>query len=458
MPHMVPKSVKVSEGQVVEVWQHQLLGGAELVTEGGELIRIIYPGRVNDDRGADFRDAVIATGSGLVRGDVEVHVKSSDWRAHRHHRDAAYNQVVLHVVMWHDAGVATSLQSGKSIPVVALHKYTKGPAGQWTDGGGSPASFSMPCREAARRLPGGAMAEFLDSVGEERFSGRVARLQADLGEVGAGQCLYQGIMGALDYARNELPFLELARRLPVQALEAVTGGGVPEEECFARQQALLLGTAGLLPSQREWGRENRPGDAWLERLEGRWALLGGHNVMSAGDWRLFKIRPANSPIRRILAMSYLLLRYREVGMVNGIINMVKEAPLSQGHRGLEEGLLVSGGYGAVQFEPGTSGGVGNQTLLGSQRAADMVVNVLLPFSVAWSRHNSQPEVERKALELYRRYPRLAVNTIERHIRSQLGISGGLVSSAQRQQGLIHIYKTLCAQGVSPLPFGGISPS
>ena len=88
------------EREIIKLWQHLLLNRTELVTEEGERLKIIYPGRVNDDRGADFRDAVIATSQGLIKGDIEVHVSSSAWQAHHHHQDPAYNRVVLHVVMW----------------------------------------------------------------------------------------------------------------------------------------------------------------------------------------------------------------------------------------------------------------------------------------------------------------------------------------------------------------------
>ena len=430
------------------MWQRQLLNGVELVTEAGEPIRVIYPGRINDGRGADFRDAVIATNSGLVKGDIEVHVKSSGWRAHRHHLDTAYNRVILHVVMWHNAKVATNLQNGGGVPILALHKYIKDPVSQWTGGVELPASLNMPCLKVAQRLTTGAMAEFLDNAGEERFFSKVARLQADLTQMGASQRLYQGIMGALGYSKNKLPMLKLARRLPLQVLESVTQGEISDEECLTRQQALLLGTAGLLPSQHPrmcW--ENKLGDKWVDKLERLWTSLRRTEVMSSDDWQLFKVRPSNSPIRRIVAMSYLILRYRERGIVDGVVNMVKEAPLSQGHYRLEKGLLVTtDGYWASHFDFGAGSRIGKQALLGSQRAADIAVNVLLPFIVAWSRLTSQPELEEKSLALYHRYPRLAVNTVERHMRGQLGISSSLVSSARRQQGLVHIYKTLCSQG------------
>ena len=115
------------ESQVIEIWQHQMLDGIELASEDGEPIKIIYPGRINDDRGADFRDAVIATNRGLIKGDIEVHVKSSDWRAHCHCHDPVYNRVILHVVMWHDTKAATTLQNGENVPVLVLDKYIESP-------------------------------------------------------------------------------------------------------------------------------------------------------------------------------------------------------------------------------------------------------------------------------------------------------------------------------------------
>jgi len=146
-------------------------------------------------------------------------------------------------------------------------------------------------------------------------------------------------------------------------------------------------------------------------------------------------------------MSYLLLRYKRKGIFKELVNMVKEVPISQGYHGLEKGLVVTtNGYWASHFDFGSGSRIRNQSLIGSRRADDIIVNVLLPFSLAWSKVTSQPELEKKALDLYRRYPKLAANSVERHMRNQLGLSSNLVNSAQRQQGLIHIYKTLCTQG------------
>ena len=447
MPYPLVEKAEVAESQVVKIWQQLLLATTELATEGGEPIKIIYPGRINDGRGADFRDAVIAISQRVITGDIEVHVKSSAWRAHRHHHDPVYNRVILHVVMWHDTKQATNLQNGKSVPVVALDKYIKSPISQLNQVC-SPVSSSMPCLRAAEHMPTGAVAEFLDTAGKERFLVKASRFEADLAHTEASQCLYQGIMGALGYSKNKLPCLELARRVPLQLLESMTQGEITDEECLARQQALLLGTAGLLPSRRHSRRPtSKSGDKWMDKLEGLWASSYQTEAMSWDDWHLFRVRPINFPVRRVVAMSYLVLRYRGEGIVEGVVNLVKEAPLSEGHTWLEKGLMVTtNGYWASHFDFGLPTGTRISNLLGSRRAADIVVNVLLPFVVAWSKINSRPELGRKTFALYGTYPKLAANAVERHMRNQLGLSSSLVNCAVRQQGLIHIYNSLCTQG------------
>ena len=434
------------ERVVVERWQ-QLMGKAELTTTGGEPIRIIYPGRKNDDRGADFRDAVIATSQGIIKGDIEVHVKSSDWRAHRHHQDPAYNRVILHVVMWHNSKAATNLHNGKIAPILALDKYIGSSSSHWPRLVHSPVSSSMPCHKTVKGLASDSLAQFLDSAGEERFSARAAQFQAELTQTEASQCLYQGVMEALGYAKNKLPMLKLARRLPLNILQSMTQDKISSQERLAQLQALLLGTAGLLPSQRQNRHQEYQDNKWIDKLERIWASYGYTKAMSRDDWQLFKVRPNNFPLRRIAAMSYLILRYRERGMVAEVVDMIKETPVSVGYFRLENGLRVTAdGYWASHFDFGLDCRRDNPTLIGRWRAADIAVNVLLPFTLAWSKFNSQPQVERKAFALYHSYRRLAINAIERHMMNQLGLNISLVNSAQRQQGLIHIYNTLCSQG------------
>ena len=436
------------ESHIVDIWQHLLEQRTELTTEEGEWIKIIYPGRVNSEQGADFRDAVIATNRGLTMGDIEIHVKSNEWQAHRHHRNPAYNQVILHVVMWHNTDTSASLQNGESAPTVALDKYLKASVSQSRIGAEPQLAPAKPCLKVRGHLTIDIIAQLLDSAGEERFLAKAARFKTELAQTEASQCLYQGIMGALGYSQNTLPFQELAHRVPLQTLKSITRQEIPVEECLARQQALLLGAGGLLPSQRpDRRRGNELGDIWADELERLWNSYCQMEAMSPHTWHLFRVRPNNSPLRRLAAMSYLTLRYRGKGILEGVINIVKEVPLRESHFILEEGLIVTtDGYWANHFDFGGASRTANPTLLGSRRAADITINVLLPFTLAWAELDSQPRLAKKALDLYRHYPKLAANTLERHMKKQLELNNDLIGSAQRQQGLIHIYHTLCTQG------------
>jgi len=212
----------------------------------------------------------------------------------------------------------------------------------------------------------------------------------------------------------------------------MTQGKISDEECLARQQALLLGITGLLPSQRQDSRqENRADDQWVDILERLWTSSHHTKAMSPNTWHLFKVRPDNFPIRRLVAMSYLLLRYRGKGILEELVSLVKEAPLSRGYHRLERGLLVTtDGYWASHFDFDLGGRIRNPTLLGSGRAADITVNVLLPFTFALGQFTSQPQLGRQAFDLYHHHPKLTVDSVERQMTAQLGLSSSLVDSAQ----------------------------
>ena len=84
----------MTEAFLQYVWQHQLLEG-ELVTTEGLPVVVERPGMPNHDAGPDFFNARVRIGDMEWAGNVEVHVRTSDWKLHRHSADAAYNNVVV---------------------------------------------------------------------------------------------------------------------------------------------------------------------------------------------------------------------------------------------------------------------------------------------------------------------------------------------------------------------------
>ncbi|MFC6858629.1 DUF2851 family protein [Zunongwangia atlantica] len=87
------------------IWQFQKFNKTELKTAAGESLEIFHPGTYNIDSGPDFFAAKLKIGDQLWAGNVEIHLKSSDWYAHHHETDSAYDNVILHVVWEHDVEV-----------------------------------------------------------------------------------------------------------------------------------------------------------------------------------------------------------------------------------------------------------------------------------------------------------------------------------------------------------------
>ncbi|MBD3617822.1 MAG: DUF2851 family protein [Gracilimonas sp.] len=87
-----------SEAFLQWIWENLLFEFTSLKTNCGKPVRIIDPGKANATDGPDFRHAVIEIDGIKWHGDVEIHVKGSDWSAHHHQKDLNFNAVILHVV------------------------------------------------------------------------------------------------------------------------------------------------------------------------------------------------------------------------------------------------------------------------------------------------------------------------------------------------------------------------
>jgi len=92
----------ITERLLQFIWQFQYFNKGELRTTSGEELQIIFPGAYNTNQGPDFTDAKIKIGKTTWVGNIELHLKASDWNRHNHQHDKNYNNVVLHVVWEND--------------------------------------------------------------------------------------------------------------------------------------------------------------------------------------------------------------------------------------------------------------------------------------------------------------------------------------------------------------------
>ncbi len=108
----------ISERLLQFIWQFQYTAAKELTTVQGESLQIIHPGFFNTNEGPDFLQAKIKIGNTLWAGNIELHIRSSDWYVHAHEKDPNYSNIILHVVWLQDKDVLD--RNGHRLPALEL--------------------------------------------------------------------------------------------------------------------------------------------------------------------------------------------------------------------------------------------------------------------------------------------------------------------------------------------------
>lgn len=103
------------------LWKYKKFDTLHLKTINKEAITISHVGHYLELAGPDFFNAQITIGNQKWAGNVEIHIKSSDWYVHHHEKDVAYENVILHVVWEHDIEIFRN--DNTEIPVLELKNF-----------------------------------------------------------------------------------------------------------------------------------------------------------------------------------------------------------------------------------------------------------------------------------------------------------------------------------------------
>ncbi len=407
------KRPQLPERLLWKLWKRRAARQAEFRTSAGKRVRVLYPGRPSSSAGPDFRDALLdVEGMGLVRGDVEIHLRQRDWDSHGHGCDPNYNGVVIHGALDVD-NAGPALHSGASAPAISLSDLLPGTEDPESGLNEDVQATSGLWEALARRgYPRPSTADeaagLLDRAGDERFQRKAATLGRFASGQGPEQTMYEALLEGLGYRHNQQPFVKLAQAAPIAALRRAALPVLAEQRPMALQH-WLLAVSGLAEAPSASPPNLPPG-------------LGP--AMSRKEWRLFRVRPSNHPAARIGGAAALAARFLERGLTVGF------AEESATPARLAAALTVAGhGGGAAPIGPG--------------RARDLAVNAVLPLL-----HALEGVEESRHIALYRRFPKLQGNEVSREMAGQLfpGAWQAEVKTARRQQGLLHLAALLRGEG------------
>ena len=332
------------------VWQHRLWRSADMRTNDGRRVRVIDPGLLNTDSGPDFFNAKIEIDGQVWVGNVEMHVRASDWRRHGHDTDKAYDSVILHVVGKDDAPVRRS--SGERIPQLVLEVSPR-----FTDSYNAlvGSKVLLPCAARMSQVPHLTVTEWVQRLAFERLHRKVGHTH-ELLQLYHGSwedVCYVTLARTLGFGINSDAFERLARRTPLRLLGK-------HSDSLLQIEALLMGQAGLLADA------SHTGDAYHSQLVREYGFLANKfqlTPMEPEAWKLFRIRPQNFPYRRIAMLAQYV--YGGFKLMSNLLS----APNEKSIRALFAVNLT--GYWANHFSFGKPAGVTAQAL--GNRSIDIIL-------------------------------------------------------------------------------------
>ncbi len=277
------------EGLLQYIWQHRLWLSEDMVTGDGLKVRVIDPGLLNTDAGPDFFNAKVEIDGRLWVGNVEIHVRASDWKRHHHDEDPAYDSVILHVVEKDDAPVTRI--NGERIPQVELRVSPR--FNECYDRLVN-AQVELPCAARLNEVPTLTVTEWIEALAFERLHGKVDRVRELYDRYNGSweDICYVMLARTLGFGINNDAFERLARVTPLRLLHK-------HSDSILQVEALLFGQAGLLN-----GAHGE--DPYFQQLTREYAFLANKfslRPIEGSAWRLFRSRPQNFPYRRIALLA-----------------------------------------------------------------------------------------------------------------------------------------------------------
>ena len=274
------------------LWKFKKFDTLNLKTSNQEEITIINVGQYLELAGPDFFNAQITIGNQKWAGNVEIHLKSSDWYVHHHEKDSGYENVILHVVWENDTAIFRSDNS--EIPVLELKNYVDRETVVNYQSLLSPKSWIF-CEKQIKDVDDFIMKNWQERLFFERLE-RKSQPIIDLLEQSNQDweaVLFLLLAKNFGLNTNGAIFMKIAHSIPFSIIR---------KESFEVEnlEALLFGAAGLLDSEKE--------DNYYKDLKFRYFyLLHKYQIDKTivEPVQFFKHRPDNFPTIRLSQLANL---------------------------------------------------------------------------------------------------------------------------------------------------------
>lgn len=201
-----------------QLWHRREFQTRGAVTADGRSLEVLHPGKWNLLGGPDFLGARLRLGGVPLNGDVELHLREPDWAAHGHASDPAYDQVVLHVVLFPTTERVTRGGQGREIPILALLPLLFHGLEEYAAEAAIEQLANRPSVQIMQRLgglPRPQLLALLQSHARARWQQKMRFAQTRIERLGWESACHHAALEILGYRFNRVPMLRLAAARPL---------------------------------------------------------------------------------------------------------------------------------------------------------------------------------------------------------------------------------------------------
>ena len=444
-------SVRADKKLVKEIWSSQKIERRGVKTVDGDRIFVISPGEWNFDSGPDFRNARININGTEIGCDVAVGVYSSDIK-NTVANGKSGNQILNVFLRQGRPAPAAAGRPGRQLYSLELKNYVDQdldflesgfdiedyPTGESAAAGKCAASF-------AGNYP---LLDYITGLaGDERIIRKSRTFAKMLGRMPLSDVIYRGLMDGLGYGPNRANFGVLCEKLPLGKIKDLTGSA-GENEKFLVVQAVLFGTAGLIPGMESRDTQDDEAGRYISKIREIWrgvsADVSTDGTMDSKSWKFGGLRPFNFPYRRIAAASFIISKYGAAGLEKLFYNF---------YNGLKENRLdPKKFYRELKFNEAAGADFWSSrttfysrplkkpvAYIGEERVSQIIVNTFLPVALAL---NEDSAAERNIYGWWEKLPACSLNRITKYASKRIGF-GNAIDKERSQQGLMQLFRDYC---------------
>ena len=401
------------------IWQFRLFNTRTLYCVGGEHIEVLATGLLNKNAGPDFNQAKLLIDGTTWAGNVEVHIRSSDWTAHSHQNDRAFESVILHVVYQHDKDVYR--MDGTLMPVLEL----KGLFDEQllrSYNGMIDSSNKFPCEPQISSVDKITISGFLSRIIIERFQQKSAEVFEKLEALKGDweETFYYFVARNFGFKVNAVGFELLAGSISGQIF-------AKHKDNSLQVSALVFGQAGFL--SQDFGEE------YPLRLQKEYDFLRKKYQLESLDisvWKFLRMRPQNFPTVRLAQFSALLLSSSH------LFSKVLELDSLKGVYQLFVLLPVDGYWNTHYHFNKATPKVNLQ--LGRSSIQNIIINTVCLFLFAYGKYTDQQGFIDRALNFLEEMP-----PEKNAVIAQYAASGVKPDNSFMSQALLQLNKCYCSQ-------------